>query len=472
MENSKTRAMHSSKTQNKTRSKTLSRCTTCGQKNNDDMIKTAYDVYNEEKITVEGFTGMPSIAARHTAIEKGGIQFDAGNVPREVGMTKKCVLITHFHSDHGADLPNCYGFDEKVTIFVPAECAAELFQSVKDDMSRRKGRQYTDKEIVDIVRIIGCRRDNSKSEDQDATIMSNDDPALKIVEYVKMGEHVRVQLHGREEVMIEPFACYHTVVTCGYIVHEIRKRLSDTIIINKGAYVEANFTEDQPVKKDKKKERDTEGTEETIKETNIDVSNSKDDMYDWKKDPKYVDVLKFSEKHGVEIVPSIVDEVRNKGYVLKVRRLTFPSGMAIKTKNENNEYILSGDDFAFFKKYKIEVSVDHLIPQTMFFGDTHSRVFDPSTSGYNRVMEMMGKVKYVIIESTYLESRKEMGEKKYKERAEKRHMFLFELCPLFIKFPNTKFILIHFSACYNKKSTVRNYISRVEGYGVNVIPFL
>lgn len=211
-------------------------------------LKTAYDIYRDAAITVGPYTGIPSIAARHTAIEYGSIQLDVGHTPREVGMNKLLVLITHFHADHGSDICNCIGYDDKVTVFVPAYCAFNLFIKIKCDMSMQKGRPYTDTEIVKMVRIIGCKRDNGEFKDQ-TVILSQTIPDLVVAELIKMGDKIPIQLRGRDQVAIEPFACYHTVDTCGYVVYDLRKRLADVISMENASYVDVNFTEDQTVRK-------------------------------------------------------------------------------------------------------------------------------------------------------------------------------------------------------------------------------
>lgn len=400
-------------------------------------LETCYEIYKKNAITKYNFTGLPSIAARHTALEQGSIQFDAGHVPRESGLTKRLVLISHLHSDHGSDIGNCIGGDEKVTIFVPAYCAKLLFEKIKCDMSMQKGRPYSDKEIVDMVRIVGCKRDNGEFKDQ--THLSNFYQLLNdhliIAELVEMGEMVRVQLRGREEVMVEPFACYHTIDTCGYVIHEVRKRLADTITFDKDAFIDNNFTEDQ-------KER---------------VSFI-DDIED------------FQKRHHIKIDLSFYEK-NNKSYIIHVRRISFPNGMNISTKNDLGECILNGADFAFFKKYKICTTKDHFLPKTMFFGDTSPYVFNPKSVGFKRVSDLIGSVETVIIEATYLEYRKEMDDKKYKNREKKGHMFLFELADIFKMNPKTKFLLIHFSAGYDK-DTITKYVNEYNKLYNNVTAFI
>lgn len=438
-----------------------------------EKVKTAYDIYNENAVIHGPYKGLPSKAARHTAIEQDAIQFDAGHVPREVGMNKLLVLITHFHSDHGSDVMNCVGtgeFGERVTIFCPAYCAIHLFEKIKCELSMQKGRPYDDREIVRIVRIIGCKRDNGEFQikeiiksDKDVKediiedagkatevikiieidkLMSHKYPDLMIAELVKMGTKTRVHLRGREEVDVEPFACYHTVDTCGYVVHEVRKKMASIIHLEPGTYIDNNFTEDQIITQDK-----TESVE------------------------KFADLHEFEARHHIKIDIEIVDEIKNPRFTLKVRRLIFPSGLNIITTSEIGDCLLTPADFMFFKKYNISFNQDHLIPKTMFFGDTCSYVFNSATPGYRRVMELMATVETVIIESTFLEHRHEIKDAKFKVHSEKRHIFLFELEELFKSFPQTKFLLIHFSDTYEKDMIVR-YVEHYNKIYRNVSAFI
>jgi ribonuclease BN (tRNA processing enzyme) len=428
-----------------------------------DKVKTAYDIYNENAVTFGPYKGLPSKAARHTAIEHDAIQFDCGHVPREVGMNKLLVLITHFHSDHGSDVMNCVGtgeFGERVTIFCPAYCAADLFTKIRCELSMQKGRPYDDHEIVKIVRIIGCKRDNGeftikeiikdKSSESDEEkeiikiteinkLMSSKYPDLMISELVKMGTKTRIQLRGRTEVDIEPFACYHTVDTCGYVVHEVRKKMADNIHFDPGTYIDNNFTEDQM------------------------LGSAVEDIFK--------DLHEFQERHHIKIEVEMIDEVKNPRFTLKVRRLRFPDGMNIPTTSESGDCLLTPPDFMFFKKYKISYNQDLLIPQTMFFGDTCSYVFNPATPGYSRVMDILGTVETVIIESTFLEHRHEIKDAKFKVHSEKRHIFLFELEDLFKTFPQTKFLLIHFSDTYDRDTIVR-YVDHYNKLYKNVSAFI
>ena len=162
---------------------------------------------------------------------------------------------------------------------------------------------------------------------------------------------------------------------------------------------------------------------------------------------------------NIVIEPSI----QENGHILYQRRLTFPDGMELKTTGDS-KCILSKHDFAFLKKYKINVRADKILPSIMFFGDTSSRVFKN-----RRVMELIRISETVIIESTFLESEQELGPKEYKEHKKKRHMFLHELVPVMTMNPQTEFLLIHFSARY-KKSEI---LSRIQQTGCsNAVAFL
>jgi hypothetical protein len=308
-----------------------------------------------------------------------------------------------------------------------------------------------------------------------------------IIELVKMGSQIFVPLKGREMVMVEPFACYHTVDTCGYAVFEVRKRLANFITLDVGTKIENNFTEDQPIRHHRKDKKIASVSHNTtvLCETYNTFANSaqnfnsieekKDEAYSWKSDPKYKDVIEFQARTGTVIDVDMVDKIMSPTYTLKVRCLRFPQGMRVSTKDDTKDdtkdCVLSGHDFAFFKKYKIDVHTNLLLPKTMFFGDTGSYVFNSKSVGYKRVSELLGSVETVIIESTFLEYRYEMNDKKYKARVEKRHMFLFELAEQFKRYPKTWFLLIHFSASYDKE-TIKRYVDNYNRIYKNVCAFI
>ncbi len=403
-------------------------------------LKTVHDIYIENQITHLDYTGIPSIAARQTALEHGAILFDAGFVPREIGMKKHLVLISHFHSDHGSDICNCVNGGHRVTIFVPAYCALNLFHKIQCDISMQKGRNYTDDEICKLVRIIGCKRDNGEFSDRENIAIGEN----IVVELIKMGDHVNVLLNGRDSVVIEPFPCYHTVDTCGYVVHDVRKKIVEYILLENETIIEVNFTEDQINDKNKNKN----------KINTVICTNPEEDLLV----NKFGDIELFTEKHGVIINASIFETSITPKFTLRTRRLHFPNGLNLKTKNENNECVLSNQDFAFLSKYKINITQNMLTPRTMFFGDTCSYVFDHT---HTKIHQNLKNVKNVIIECTYLENQHAIDPIKYKKRKDKKHMFLFELIPIIKANPTTQFLLIHFSARYNR-DTIQKYIADIS----------
>lgn len=394
--------------------------------NKKTRCQTADTIYRRSAVTIGNFRGIPSVAARHTAIEYldygETIQLDAGHVPREIGFKKLLVLITHFHADHGSDISNCIhnnlndGFnnDRRITIFVPAYCAKKVFKKIKLDISLQKGRKYTDEEITKIVRIIGCKKHSDNSDMN--KIMSKKSEGVVIAEMINMGDQILVKLRNNDEVMIEPFECYHTVDTCGYVIHDVKKRLSDIVKIEPNTFIDNNFTEDQ--------------------------KNNNDNI-------NHDDINKFSHGHNVKINVEIIKTPKTRNFVLNTRRLIFPDGLNITPKDE--------DDIIFFKKYKIDHLTNQLKPKVMFFGDTCSYVFNYQSPGYTRVCELLDTVENVIIESTYIDMGKNMmNDIKFKKRQDKRHMFLFELVKIFKKYRKTRFILIHFSACYTHDDIIKN----------------
>lgn len=384
--------------------------------------QTAESIYRRSAVTVGDFRGIPSIAARHTSIEylkyDETIQLDAGHIPRELGFKKLLVLITHFHSDHGSDMSNCIHNNlidnQRITIFVPAYCAKKVFKKIKLDISLQKGRKYTDDEIARIVRIIGCKKHSDNNDIK--SIMSKKIEGIVIAEMINMGDKILVKLRNNDEVMIEPFECYHTVDTCGYVIHDVKKRISDIVKIEPNTYFDVNFTEDQRV-------------------DSIDIDS-------------FIDINRFSHKHNVKINIEMIKTPKTRNFILNTRRLIFPEGLSITPRDE--------DDITFFRKYKIEYLTNHLTPKVMFFGDTCSYVFNYQSPGYARICELLDTVENVIIESTYIDSKNRMNDVKFKKRQDKRHIFLFELVKLFKKYRRTQFILIHFSACYTRDNIIKN----------------
>lgn len=470
---------------------------------------SAYDIYRTHALTHGTFRGITSIAARHTALEYGKIGLDAGYIPREVGKNLSLLLITHMHTDHSSDILNCIDTNKRLTIFVPAYCARDLFVKIRSDISMQKGRPYLDDEIVKMVRIIGCKRNNENDKKRfgemtaivssdllsDEALNRSENPGIVIAELVMVGDIVKVQLGGREEVAIESFACYHTVDTCGYLIYELNKRLSPIITIAKDMFIDVNFTEDQQVRV-KRGVKSMKGAKTEIHDpsnlkdpsnlndlldqcklshSNVKSDNSKEQISDnidnvWTQEPKFADAIAFSHRHAVPINITMVKVAITPKFTLNVRRISFPDGLSIIAKNDN-KCMLTTEDIVFLKKYKINIEYDHLTPKTMFFGDTCSYVFNSASIGCLRVMELIKMVDTVIIEASYLESIQEMGDEKYRKRRDNRHMFLFELIPIFKQFPDTQFLLIHFSACYDH-GTIIQHTDSVKNRYPNVSAFI
>lgn len=409
--------------------------------------------YQLSKIMYGDVEGIPSIAARHTALRyKQVIQLDAGFVPREIGRNIRIVLITHFHSDHGSDLCNCINDEFRVTVFCPAYACRAIFNKIKNDMHARKGREYSDTEISKMVRIIGCKRNNDLDQKRfgDSVCLTSDtENDVVIVELITVGDQIIIETEGRERYGFEPFACYHTVDTCGYVIYDCTHRLKDIINMSTNSYTDVNFTEDQ-----------------------IMNHESKQIYKSWEQNPKFSDVMDFSKRHNVKLELQIIETIKNPNFTLKTRRLHFPHGLNLLTKNPiNNDCTLSSSDIIFLKKYQVNTVYNHLIPKLMFFGDTGSYVFNPKTVGYERLMKLMNDVELVIIEATFLEPINAYSDKKFESHKEKKHMFLFELFDVFEKFNKTQFLLIHFSDCYTIND-IKHYVNEARKRYKNISAFI
>jgi ribonuclease BN (tRNA processing enzyme) len=407
-------------------------------------------------------------------------------VSREASKALEVVLITHGHSDHANGLCDCIGNTHPVTLFVPSICARDVFVQIKSNISMRKGRAYSDHEICQIVRVYGCVRRSRQRLDESVPclvvdqvpdlvpdrvinqvpdplilvhrgidpIMSTESPDLAIVRMVECGTRTRIKLANRDEVEIEPFECYHTIDTCGYMVYEVKPRLSDLIQIDVGAQVDVRFTEDQH-------SQDIGHTRPEAKQPHDDI-----DDIDYIADPRFADMVDFCASHGVRIVPCITRSLVSARHILYTRRLTFPDGMRLPTKDQSGQCILQAKDFVFLKKYKIPINQNHLVPMSMFFGDTCAYVFE-----HSHVHRLLGIANQVIIECTFLEAREQIAPDKYKKLQAKKHMFLPELYPVFEAYPSTRFILIHFSARYTR-DTIRWHVDKVRAKYPNVSAFI
>ncbi len=383
------------------------------------------------KIQMEG----TSIAARHTIVKyrSGAILCDAGLTSFEMGNKCHIILLTHGHSDHSRGVSEIYGHgdrDEVVNIFCPASIASNIFYEIKNRWEMNKGRIYSEEEILKMLRIIAIRKDNDTTTTE--IIGLNNKIIAEVIPY---GQMLLINLKGREQVGIQAFPCVHTVDTCGYVVSSARQKLANTIKIESNTTTTVNLTEDQDP-----------------------INNTIDG--------KYKDVEEFANKHSVEIIPSIVPTIVGKGHTLYVRHLHFPNGLKIQTKKNNQACLLDGSDFRFFSKYKINIEESVHTPEVMFFGDTSPIVFN-----IELVRQLMAQVKAIIIECTFLEGRNNTDPQTYKDRQEKRHMFLENLIPMFNAYSQTDFVLIHFSAIYDELQIKQAFEPLLHKHK-NIIPLI
>jgi ribonuclease BN (tRNA processing enzyme) len=346
--------------------------------------------------------GPPQYAAKHTTFILDGMCLDAGWVPQDVKI--RLLLLTHMHSDHARDVMNVVNGNENLTILCPASVAIDLFKMIQLNITIQKGRRYSNIEISKLITIYGCKKSNECKYEIESDMN---------IKYITIGKMIRVELKGQKVVEIEHFACCHTVDTVGYMIYEIRKCLSKQINIPVNSTYTINTTDDQ-----------------------------KNDNNQSMK--KFNDVKDFSRKYDIELHVSVYPKILENGHTLYQRLLQFKNEFNIPTYIDN-KCIFSKSDFIFFKKYKINIRDEIKLPQVMFFGDTSARVFENK-----RVLKLIRNAKTVIIESTFLETPEELGNKKYREHKKKRHMFLHELVPIMNNNIDTQFILCHFSACYDK----------------------
>ena len=365
-----------------------------------------------------------SVAARHTTLRWNGIIMDAGACSFD--MRANLLLLTHGHLDHARGYFELVGHGHMLTIICPASIARNIFNSIKDKYEMSKGREYTDTEILKMVRIIG--------------IIQNTRPLRRCpnVEFRDIHSEIVVDLKGRERAVIIPFPCHHTVDCVGYVICEHRLKLSPQIVFQKGMEYIVNMREDQP-------------------HPNTGAMDEK----------KLIDndAIIFSRKSGIQFECRVVATQLPNGHVLYRRHLRVLSDGVVETKDDRNSVILDPMDFMFLKKYNIPVQTIYKEPMIMFFGDTSDTVFRDS-----RVHQYMSMVRVIIIESTFLEGAESIGHALYKKRKDKCHISLPELVPLFERYNMTDFVVIHFSAQYNV-GEIRDVFSSYSAYK-NVIPLI
>lgn len=365
-----------------------------------------------------------SVAARHTTLRYNGIIMDAGACSFD--MKANLLLLTHGHLDHARGYFELVGHGHLLTIICPASIALNIFNSIKDKYEMSKGREYTDAEILKMVRIIG--------------IVQNTKPFRRCpnIEFQDIHTEIVVDLKGRERAVIIPFPCHHTVDCVGYVVCDYRLKLSSQIIFQEGMEYIVNMREDQPPR----------NTGMMDEKSIIDA-----------------DAIIFSRKHGIQFECKVIAEKLPNGHILYRRHLRVMSKGVVETKDGMDRMILDQMDFMFLKKYQIPVQTIYKEPQIMFFGDTSDTVFRDS-----RVRQYMSMVRMIIIESTFLEGPESIGHQLYKKRKEKCHISLPELVPWFERYDRTDFVVMHFSAQYNVEE-IRNVFSSYSAYK-NVIPLI
>jgi len=378
------------------------------------------------RITVEGL----SVAARHTTLRYNGIIMDAGACSFD--MKANLLLLTHGHLDHARGYFELVGHGHRLTIICPASIAKNIFNSVKDKYEMSKGREYTDGEILKMVRIIG--------------IIQNTRPVRRSpnIEFMDLHTEIVVDLKGREKAVIIPFMCHHTVDCVGYVICDYRLKLSSQIVFQPEMEYVVNIREDQP------QTNRNRNTDDVVPDERIVVDD---------------DVVNFTKKHGIDFECRIVASQLESGHILYRRHLRVLSEGMLSTKDQKDMVILDQKDFMFFKKYNIPIQTIHVEPQLMFFGDTADTVLRD-----HRVQQYMSMVKVIIIESTFLEGPEAIGTAKYKKRKEKCHISLPELIPQFRNYKNTDFVVMHFSAQYNVNE-IKEVFTNYQSFK-NVIPLV
>jgi ribonuclease BN (tRNA processing enzyme) len=411
------------------------------------LYKNAY-VNIETKIHKRKFIGS-SVAARHTTVidKQHGIVMDAGMVSHEMRDTNRVLLITHGHADHSLGIPEMYKDegDEKMIIFCPDSICEDAFLRIKSFLQMQKGRRYSNDEIMQRLEMYAIRikhknqTEFEKSISKDKNIFYQDCKIADIVDYNQL-----VIIKDREkEFGVRPFPCYHTVDTCGYSIETIKTKLKSNLIIQKNKKYIVNFTKDQPRRLTKAEKKLLKKDSELIIETK----------------PKYDfdDIIEFSKINMIDIDYKIIETKLETGHILYQREIQF--------NEELNMKLDSIDKFHhdFFSRYKINIYDKIIIPETLFFGDTSNIVFKNKL-----IKNLISKTKTVIIESTFLEKRKDISDKQLKIRENTNHMFLEDLVPIINKYKDVDFILMHFSARYNK-TNIKKFIEKEYFDNVSIL---
>lgn len=445
-----------------------------------------------------------SVAARGTTVLiNPKICIDAGNLPIKLARNVDLLLITHGHKDHIQDFCNPFSdnYGKILIIFCPALNAQDIFNTIKMTHQINKGRTYSTEEISQHLKIYGVIRPNDNTYDGINKILCPD-TNIPIVTLIRVGSIQEIKLSDKSIYAIKPFHCHHTVDTIGYGIYTWGLKLNKTINIPAGTVSE--ITPPKMTKADKKEYKSIKKASKRDKET--DETKSSDNFIDhnlnrinFKTVNDFIDCLKISD---TSIKTSITSHKMENGFVLdSIRRIEFTEDITINV-FEKDKCILPKEVFVFFKEYATDmndvqqIDTHHkvLTPHTMIFGDTAITVFSQKL-----VKTMLSEFPRIIIESTFLDGEDQLSEinnspnncnnpdsdcdsdcnnetkmdkvmiKKvknvkrnlYLRLKEKKHIFLPELYYYFKKYPDTEFVLMHFSDRYDKE-TVLSTIDNVR----------
>ena len=124
---------------------------------------------------------------------------------------------------------------------------------------------------------------------------------------------------------------------------------------------------------------------------------------------------------------------------------------------------LSQDELNIIKNQGKKIS--HVIEYPLFcyMGDTNESVLYSVNNGYMHFNPILEKYKTIIIECTFLDK------KHYKNALKDRHMHWTKLEPYIKAHPETRFILIHFSARYSN-DYIEKFFANVKY--TNIVPFI
>jgi ribonuclease BN (tRNA processing enzyme) len=377
-----------------------------------------------------------STSARGTSVLiNDEVCVDAGNLPVSIAQNIKLLLITHGHADHIRDICNAYSEDNGKMLYIvcPASIALDIFNIIRYTHQANKGRKYSINQIQKHLCIyaVHSSMDNFKHITQSEFSHEHNCRVERIIAMSILSNMI-VDIY--DEYSIKAFPCHHTVNTYGYGIYRRTYVIPDIIKIPTGLTVE--ITPPKMSKNDKKCCRDN------INRINFDSVNRFED---------------FCKDNGIEcdIEYGIVSRKMTTGYILdNIRQITFNSDCTINVP-------ITNDVKQFFDEYSrnydktqgISVHSPDWIPLVMVFGDTASTVFKNKF-----VKQVINEFPIIVIECTYLEGEETLSKytsknskrNKYEKLKDNKHIFLPELYPIFEKYPNKRFVLMHFSDRYTK----------------------